>query len=230
MAPGPASRLVSTAVVARDGSASIRIADALRDEILGGLLHPGARIRQEDVAERFGASRLPVREALRILEADGLVTLVANTGAWVSRLSLEECIEIYLTRERLEPLLLSYAIPHYEEGRLDRLQELATRMEHSHDVEEFLRLDREFHHTSYEGAGTSLLGDLVDKLWNSTQHYRRAYTMLIDEDRRRVIHDEHHLITTTLRDGDTLGAERVLEGHIRRTRLQLVKHPEVFSA
>jgi DNA-binding GntR family transcriptional regulator len=54
--------------------------------------------------------------------------------------------------------------------------------------------------------------------------------MLIDEDRRRVIHDEHHLITTTLRDGDTLGAERVLEGHIRRTRLQLVKHPEVFSA
>ncbi len=220
---------MSNAVIARDGSASTRIADSLRNEILGGQLHPGARIRQEDVAERFQASRLPVREALRILEADGLVTLVANTGAWVARLTLEECVEIYLTRERLEPLLLSFAIPHYEPGRLDRLQELAAKMEESTEIEEFLRLDREFHHTSYEGSGTALLGDLIDKLWNSTQHYRRAYTMLIDDDRRRIIHDEHHLITTTLRDGDILGAERVLEGHIRRTRLQLVKHPEVFA-
>lgn len=220
---------MTNAVATRDGSASIRIADNLRDEILGGRLLPGARIRQEDVAERFGASRLPVREALRHLEADGLVTLVANTGAWVSRLALDECVEIYLTRERLEPLLLSYAVPHYEPSRLDRLQELAERMERSNDTEEFLKLDREFHHTSYEGSGTSLIESLVGRLWNTTQHYRRAYTLLIDDDRRRIIHDEHHLITTTLRDGDTPGAERVLEGHIRRTRLQLAKHPEVFT-
>lgn len=221
---------MSSTVATRDGSASIRVADSIREEILGGHLLPGARIRQEDVAEKFGASRLPVREALRILEADGLVTLVANTGAWVSRLTLEECVEIYQTRELLEPLLLSYAAPHYQGSTLDRLQALAEQMEHSADVEEFLKLDREFHQTSYEGSGTSLLADLVNKLWNSTQHYRRAYTLLIDDDGRRIIHDEHHLLTTTLRDGDTHGAERVLEGHIRRTRLQLAKHPEVFTA
>ena len=62
---------------------------------------------------------LPVREALRMLEAEGLVTLVANTGAWVSRLSLAECVEIYQIRERIEPLLLRYAIPHLS-GSPDR--------------------------------------------------------------------------------------------------------------
>lgn len=213
----------------RDGAASARIADSIRSEILGGRLTPGARIRQEDLAARFGASRLPVREALRSLEADGLVTLVANTGAWVARLTLEECVEIYRTRERIEPLLLSYAAPNYPDGRLARLAELASRMEVTADTEELLMLDREFHLTSYEGSGTSLLGGLVHRLWNSTQHYRRAYTLLLDDDRRRIMHDEHHLITTALGDEDVEGAGRVLEGHIRRTRLQLSRHPEVFE-
>ncbi|GAA3734348.1 GntR family transcriptional regulator [Leifsonia bigeumensis] len=215
--------------VTRDGAASARIADSIRADILGGRLAPGARIRQEDVAARFGASRLPVREALRSLESDGLVTLVANTGAWVSRLTLEECVEIYQTRERIEPLLLRYAIPHYPDDRVDELSALAARMEATGDVEEFLLLDREFHLLSYEGSGTSLIGDLVHRLWNSTQHYRRAYTTSLDDDRRRIVHDEHHLLTTTLRDGDADGAEHVLEAHIRRTRLQLAQHPEVFE-
>jgi DNA-binding GntR family transcriptional regulator len=213
----------------RDGGASTRIADSIRSDILGGHLPPGSRIRQEDVAARFGASRLPVREALRSLEADGLVTLVANTGAWVSRLSLAECVEIYQTRERIEPLLLRYAIPHYPDHRIDQLSALATQMEESNDIEEFLRRDREFHLLSYEGSGTSLIGDLVHRMWNSTQHYRRAYTRLLDDHRRRIVHDEHHLLTTTLRDGDLDGAEQVLEQHIRRTRLQLALHPEVFD-
>ena len=66
------------------GAAGARIAAELREAILTGEYAPGARIRQEDLAGRHGASRVPVREALRMLEAEGLVTLVANTGAWVS--------------------------------------------------------------------------------------------------------------------------------------------------
>lgn len=214
----------------RDGGASARVAESLRQEILGGHLPPGSRIRQEEVAARFGASRVPVREALRSLEADGLVTLVANTGAWVARLTLEECLEIYQIRERVEPLLLRYAIPHHDAARRERLEHLADTMEATSDVEEFLRLDREFHYLTYEGAETQVLSDLVHRLWNSTQHYRRAYSLLLDTHRRRIIHDEHHLITTALREGDVVAAERTLEGHIRRTRLQLAKHPEVFDA
>jgi DNA-binding GntR family transcriptional regulator len=213
----------------RDGNLSARIAELLRTAILRGEYLPGARIRQEDVAQRFGASRVPVREAFRTLEADGLVTLVANTGARVSRLSLAECDEVYQTRERVEPLLLRYAMPGITAELIDRLDSLAARMQATTDVEEFMQLDRDFHLGMYAPAETAVLGDLVGRLWNTTQHYRRAFTMLLDEHSKRVVHDEHHMLVAALRDGDAEGAERILAGHIRRTRLGLDKHPDVFD-
>ena len=96
----------------RDGIAGARVADELREAILRGAHPPGTRLRQEELAAQYGASRVPVREALRILEAEGLVTTVANTGAWIARLSLDECVELYQVRERIEPLLLRYSLPH----------------------------------------------------------------------------------------------------------------------
>lgn len=212
------------------GTTTRRVADSLRDEILAGRLPPGTRIRQEEIADQLEASRVPVREALRILEADGLVTLVANTGAWVAQLSLTECEEIYQIRERVEPLLLRYAAPTLGEDALANLERLAERMEATEDLEEFLRLDRDFHLLTYQSAQTGMLGDLVERLWNTTQHYRRAFSSLLDASSFRVVHDEHHMITSALRSGDIDGAERVLEGHIRHTRLGLIGHPEAFGA
>ena len=124
------------------GAAGARVASILREAILAGEYEPGARIRQEDLADRHGASRVPVREALRMLEAEGLVTLVANTGAWVSQLSQAECDELYQVRERIEPLLLRYNAPLLTEAGLDRLDSLAVAMERAGDVEDFLVLDR----------------------------------------------------------------------------------------
>lgn len=216
--------------VSRDGNAAARVADGIRDAIAHGEYAPGSRLRQEAIAERFGASRVPVREALKTLEAEGLVTLVPNAGAWVSRLTLPECEEVYQTRERVEPLLLRYSAPRLGPADLHRLETLANAMSNTDDVGEFLRLDREFHMLSYSRADTLMLGDLVERLWNTTQPYRRAYTMLADADTRRIMHDEHHLMVVALRDGDVEGAERTIEGHIRRTRRLLSKHPEVFSA
>ena len=213
----------------RDGSAGHRIATRVRDAILRGEYAPGARIRQEDIAEEFGASRIPVREALRILEADGLVTLIANTGAWVAHLSLAECEEVYQIRERIEPLLLRYSLPNLSTETLDRLQELTDQMQSGSDVETFLHLDREFHLLSYTGATTSILGDTVHRLWNSTQHYRRAFTLLLAAEGNRAVHYEHQLLVGALRRGDSEDAERVLAGHIRRTRLELGRHPELFA-
>jgi DNA-binding GntR family transcriptional regulator len=220
---------LAVSMSATHGNSSTRIAESLRTAILGGEYPPGTRIRQEDVAQRYGASRVPVREAFRTLEADGLVTLIANTGAWVSRLSLAECDEVYQTRERVEPLLLRYALPSIDAAHMDHLDELAIRMERTDQVEEFLRLDREFHLGSYESAQTTVLGDLVRRLWNTTQHYRRAFTLLLDEPAARMVHDEHHMLAVAIREGDSDGAEHILEGHIRRTRLGLARHPEVFD-
>lgn len=218
------------APIPRDGSASRKIAEGIREAILHGEYPPGSRLRQEEIADRFGASRVPVREALKALEAEGLVTLVANAGAWVSRLTLAECEEVYQARERLEPLLLRYSAPHLTPQDLDDLDALAAAMAETGDVAEFLRMDREFHTLSYHRADTLMLGDLVQRFWNTTQPYRRAYTLLMDAHSSRIVHDEHHLLVTALREGDLESAEQTIASHIRRTRRLLSAHPEIFSA
>jgi DNA-binding GntR family transcriptional regulator len=211
------------------GAAGARIAGELRDAILSGHYAPGTRIRQEDLAGRHGASRVPVREALRMLEAEGLLTLVANTGAWVATLSLADCEELYRIRERIEPLLLSYSMPTLSGGAIDRLAELADAMESADDVEQFLSLDREFHLGSYAAADTAVLGDLVLGLWNRTQHYRRAFTRVFRSAGERSVHHDHQLLVAAFRRTDIEEAERILAAHIRRTRLELARHPEIFE-
>ena len=218
-----------TGTTTGDGPASRRIAASLREAVLSGEYAPGSRLLQEEVAEQFGSSRLPVREALRMLEAEGLVTLVAHTGAWVSRLSLEECEELYQIRERVEPLLLRYSIPALTREDVESLTALGAQMQETTQVEEFLRLDRRFHLLSYSAANTALLGDMVQRLWNTTQHYRRAYTLLLAPDGTRTAHYEHQLLIGAIARGDADDAERLLYGHIRRTRLELSRHPEVFE-
>jgi DNA-binding GntR family transcriptional regulator len=220
MAPAP---------VRSHGATGARVATTLRDAILSGEYAPGERIRQDELAERHGASRLPVREALRMLEAEGLVTVVANTGAWVATLSAEECQELYLVRERVEPLLLRINAPVLPAADVAALARLADEMERTDDVEHFLRLDREFHLAPLRAVPTSVLTDLVLNLWNRTQHYRRAATRHFYREGDRSVHHDHHLLAHALGNGDIDEAEDVLARHIRRSRLDLARHPEVFD-
>lgn len=213
-----------------DLALSQQIANTLKEEILSGKYPPGVRIRQEAIADQFGASRSPVREALRILEADGLINLVAHTGAWISHLSLTECEEMYQLRERIEPLLLRLSIPHLTSSVIEELQELIAQMESTTDVERFLKLDRQFHLLTYSRAETVLVGEMVNRLWNTTQHYRRAYSQMMAATSFKPAHYEHHLLLTAIINHDADDAERILFGHIRRTRLELAQHPDVFNS
>jgi DNA-binding GntR family transcriptional regulator len=215
-----------------DNVASQRIADTLRAAILDGTFLPGERIRQEDVAAKSGASRIPVREALRVLHSEGLVTLVANSGAWVTRRSLAECAELYQIRERLEPLLLRASMPHLDAAALSRLEQLATQMEGTGgDIDAFLRADREFHLGGYAPAAGTETWQIIARMWNTTQHYRREFTRLSAGrlDGMAITHLEHRLLLDCVGRGDADDAERVLVTHIRRTRLELARHPEIFG-
>jgi DNA-binding GntR family transcriptional regulator len=213
----------------RRGASGRRIAEQLRAEIIRGDFAPGDRIVQDELAERFGASRLPIRDALRILELDGLVTVVANTGAWVSRLSLAECEELYQMRERIEPLLLKYSMPNLSIATLNRLDALADEMQESRDRENFLRLSRQFHLLSYSGAKTLLLANTVQRLWDSTEHYRRVFTRFPRTDGDNGVHWEHKLLVGALMRQDAEDAQQILGSHIRRTRLAITNHPELFA-
>ncbi|TCO60508.1 GntR family transcriptional regulator [Actinocrispum wychmicini] len=209
--------------------ASQRIAAELRTRILTGRLAPGTRIIQDELAEELRTSRLPVREALRIVAAQGLITLRANQGAWVTTMDIRECALTYRMRERLEPLLLTESAPHLTDNDIAELTEIQDRIEQATDVEEFLALDRKLHWTVYRRHDAEELAAIVARLWDTTQHYRRAFTQLAGEQRNWVIRAEHRLLIEALRDRDHGSAERVLELHIRRTRVELARHPEVFS-
>jgi DNA-binding GntR family transcriptional regulator len=218
-----------TADTRGQSTASQRVAAHLRRSILSGELPPGARIMQEEIAASLGSSRLPVREALRIIEAEGLIVLKSNSGAWVSKLDLAECEDTYKIRERVEPLALTESIPNLTAAQIADLERIQDLIERTTDVEQFLLLDRELHLETYAGCRITTLSSMVHRFWNTTQHYRRAYAHLVDGADRQLVNFEHRLIIAAIKQADTTDAERFLSGHIRRTRLALARHPELFS-
>jgi DNA-binding GntR family transcriptional regulator len=210
-------------------AASLRVAGQLRTAILGGTIGPGERVRQEEVAQRSGASRLPVREALRMLAAEGLIENEPHKGARVPRLSMREVDVMYRMREQLEPLALAESLPELTADDLARLGDLQDRIEQGGDVGRFLELDREFHLLTYRGCRVEQLTSTVVRLWNSTQHYRRAFVQLSGPERMWVVNAEHRLLLDALVRRDRTDAGRFLAGHIRRTRIELGHHPGVFE-
>jgi DNA-binding GntR family transcriptional regulator len=208
---------------------SQRIASDLREEILAGELAPGTWLRQDELAARLGSSRLPVREALRILESEGLTESLPNRGSRVPVLNLADVNTYYRMRERLEPLTLVESLPHLSEEQIARLESIQQEIEDNDDVTRFLTLDRAFHMTSYEACPSEHLLATTVRLWNSTQHYRRAFMLLADNHRTEIVNAEHRLILDAIRRRDAEDAERFLSGHIRRTRVELSAHPELFG-
>jgi DNA-binding GntR family transcriptional regulator len=210
--------------------ASLRVAEVLADRILTGQLKPGTRVKQEELAAELGASRVPVREALRILESRGLVVLRANSGAWVAEMTPGDLTLSYQIRERVEPLLLTNSMPRLTEADIDEMKELQRAIEGTEDVEEFLVLDRALHWVSYRRHDAPLLAAMVERLWDTTQHYRREFIRISGGPQSWVTTSEHRLLIEAVERGDEPAAESVLSLHIRRTRVELGTHPELFTS
>jgi DNA-binding GntR family transcriptional regulator len=210
--------------------ASHRIADIVADRILTGRLAPGQRIKQDELADELGGSRLPVREALRILESRGLVTLKANSGAWVASMSLRDLDLSYEIRERIEPLLLTDSLRGLTSSDLDDMRAIQDEIEANDDLERFLALDRQFHWLSYSRHSAPQLAAIIERLWDTTQHYRRAFVRLARKEGSWIIDAEHRLLLEALARKDAVDASTVLGMHIRRTRVALAHHPELLES
>lgn len=210
--------------------ASELILDGVRQLILRGDLKPGERIRQEALASEYGVSRIPVREALRQLENEGLVSLVPHSGARVARVDLNECVELYRLREAVEPIVIEASVPNLTQEQIADLRQRMRAIEDTAgDVHAWLLEDRKFHLATYRGADMPRAMRMVESFWNQTQQYRRAYVGHLTPDRLEIVHLEHRLILDAIERGDSEDAGERQRQHIRRTRVGLLDHAEIFD-
>jgi DNA-binding GntR family transcriptional regulator len=206
------------------------VARRLRDAIVSGRYAPGERLRQEEIASEMGISRVPVREALRQLETEGLVTLAPHAGATVAQLDPHDLDEIYAIRIALEPMLIAESAARLDADQIDHLRGLVAKIEASVDTpEHWLDLDRRFHVDSFAAAPMPQARELAEGFWNRTQHYRRAHVLGMTREDLEVVHLEHRLILDALerRNGEDAGA--ALRTHLRRTREALHRRSGLFE-
>lgn len=154
------------------------VLDGLRGLVVTGELPPGSAIRQDEIAERFGVSRVPVREALKILEGEGHVTYVAHHGFRVTRLSIAELIEIYDMREWIETGLVRASVPRLGRAHLEVVEDAMKLMEQAADAGDLATVNREnrrFHFQFFEPSGLRRAMRTVSQLWDATDPYRALY-------------------------------------------------------
>jgi DNA-binding GntR family transcriptional regulator len=186
----------------------------LRSAITGGELKPGMPIRQDALAAQLDVSRVPLREALKTLEAEGLVEHKVHRGYFVTELSLTDLREIYRIRELLEAEAVREAAARMDAGLLAVLEEAQAEVERADeagDVTAMTAANRRFHFALFEASGMPRLIRLIGTLWDSTDAYRSLY-YAETPNRERVVH-EHRAVVDALRDGDAEGAVRWLDGH-----------------
>jgi len=150
----------------------------MRRAIVSGELKPGEPIRQELLAERLGVSRVPVREALKILQGEGQVEYQPHRGYSVTRLDLHDLREVYRIRQLLETEAARISVPALSGAEIKALSEAARDVDLAGDVEDYVAMseaNRRFHFLLVEGAGMNRLTHLVRILWDATDVYRSFY-------------------------------------------------------
>jgi GntR family transcriptional regulator, rspAB operon transcriptional repressor len=206
------------------------VARKLREEIVEGVLAPQERIKQSAVADRLEVSRLPVREALRQLSTEGLVSLERDVGARVTALTPTELIETYVVREALEPVLTEHAARLIGPERLAELREVNGESEvcaERDDHDGYLAADRRFHREIFESAGLPRVHAAITGMFHTAERYRRAYSLLPHRLEISVI--EHRMILDAIERGAAEDAGELHRIHVRRTRLTLSAHPEMLE-
>jgi len=183
------------------------------------------------LAGQLGISVVPLREALRKLEAQGLVRIVPHRGAYVSPISREEIEDIYSIRITLEGMATRQAVLRLADGDLEKLGVLIHQMESAlglHDYPKLLELNKEFHWTIYEASGRTCLCDIISKLLTMSMRYRTAYIHM--PDRARQAHEEHKEILSAILNRSGKEAVWALQNNIRQTMVGLISAFEVEGA
>ncbi len=186
----------------------------LRRFIATGKLRPGRQIVQDALAVQLGVSRVPLREALKILEGEGQVTYAAHRGYFVTKLSLSDLLEVYRIREILEAEAVTVALPQMTAEDINRLEEAEGDVQAAAEVADVIAMtsaNRRFHFAIFEACALPRLVWLIRLLWDATEVYRSIYYN--ERHNREVVSAEHRALVAAVRVGDVATTLLVLSDH-----------------
>lgn len=204
------------------GSLSSQVFNKIQDDIINGRYKPGDSLVETKLAEELGVSRTPVREAIRQLELEGLVTYIPNKGVYVTGITKRDIEDIYTIRSLVEGLAVRWAIERIEESELKKLEETVELMEYyteKGDMEQVTKLDTRFHEIIYDACKSRVLQNTLKNLLRYVKKARltslkvpkRAYQSL----------EEHKQILNAFKNHELEKGEQLMIHHISRASLNL---------
>jgi len=200
----------------------VRAAEEIRGAILSGALLPGTRIKQEELAARLGVSREPIRQALLMLQREGLVSTEPGRTATVAHLDRRLIADVYEFREVIDGLVAAKLAksPASELASLDEIVARGREAVLAKNVRRLIDLDIAFHTGLYEAGDNRVLIDVMRDQWN---HIRRVVAMVLGEaSYRERIWDEHAAILEAIRSGKPARARAAAAHHARAAKLMLL--------
>lgn len=196
---------------------------AVRARILDGRFEPGSTISQEALAASLGLSTTPLREALRWLEAEGLVSLKAHRDMVIAPLTRSELHELLALREQLDPYAACLATERLSAGEIEQILHLASGSTPLSPREQ-LAANRRFHRAIYAASGNSLLTQALDSLWDRTDRYRLV--VLHEQRLTAAVEKEHRDIALAIQGRNARKVAALVRKHVRSAR----KWTDRFSA
>lgn len=187
------------------------ILETIRDAIMTGILKPGEKVAEPELAERFGISRTPIREAFRQLESEGYLTVIPRKGAVVASFSQKDVEEFYAIKSILEGYAARRACEYLTTREIDKLQTINDKLRHladESDIKHFFKIHNDFHELFIKAANNEKLHDQILNLVNKFQRLRFASLSL--PGRMRISVQEHDKIIEAFRRRDADLAEQLV--------------------
>ena len=212
------------------GSLADRVERAVAQWIRTGELSAGQKLTEQEVAERLGVSRGPVREALRALADVGLLQIKQNRGAYVRKIDLEEAIEIHDVYSALEELATRSAARRLSGAQIEELKSLVESMDgaaEAEDLDRYYGLNLNFHQRLVEGSGNRRLLSIYNRLLNELHLFRRFGLTQRGEMQRS--NHEHHEILEKIVAGDPEGAAGAMRSHTSERRRKMLLRSDRFD-
>ncbi|MEG0156834.1 MAG: GntR family transcriptional regulator [Anaerovoracaceae bacterium] len=203
--------------------------EELKMQILKGQIVPGTRMMEVEMAEEMGVSRTPIREAIRKLEKEGLVTIEPRRGAYASQISIKDMVEILEVRQNMEGLAAFYAATRMTKENKELLRRIAesyNRAVSEGNNADMIKYDTMFHHLIVEGSENKILVNMVEQLQELVLRFRYLY--YDDFKRAEKMPKEHEAILEAICKEETDAAREAADIHIERLK-EMVKEEEMIA-